>query len=147
MAVNLSRPNDPAKAQETLAALSAYIAARVFDNYCSVDQYRAFVEHGVASTGQDVTTVEYAVDLELERMGAANELRLLAELDSALHRFTAGDRKLDSKEKDDAMQLVCKSRPGFRYGLRVDVAEAAILAYCRAHNVKQKVGLFSWAVP
>jgi hypothetical protein len=130
-----------------LAALGAYIAARVFDNYCPVDQYRAFVEHGVTSTGRDVTTVEYAVDLELERMGAANELRLLAELDSALHRFTASDRKLDSKEKDDAMQLVCKLRPGFRSGLRVDVAEAAILAYCRAHSVKQKVGLFSWAVP
>jgi hypothetical protein len=147
MAVNLSRPNDPAKAQETLAALSVYVAARVFDNYCSVDQYRAFVEHGVTSTGQDMATVEHAVDLELERMGAANELRLLAELDGALHRFTASDRKLDSKEKGDAMQLVCKSRPGFCSGLRVDVAEAAILAYCRAHNVKQKVGFFSWAVP
>lgn len=147
MAVNLSRPNDPAKPQETLAALSAYIAARVFDDYCSVDEYRAFVTHGVASTGQDVVTVEHAVDLQLERMGAANELRLLAELDSALHRFTASDRKLDAKEKDDAVQLVCKSRPGFCHGLRYEVAQAAILAYCRAHNVKQKVGLFSWAVP
>jgi hypothetical protein len=147
MAVTLSRPNDPAKPQETLATLGAYIAARVFDNYCPVDQYRAFVEHGVTSTAQDVTTVEHAVDLELERMGAANELRLLAELDGALHRFTASDRKLDSKEKMDALQLVCKSRPGFRSGLRTEVAEAAILAYCRAHNVKQKVGLFSWAVP
>jgi hypothetical protein len=147
MAVNLSRPNDPAKPQETLSALSAYIAARVFDDYCSADEYRAFVAHGVTSTGQDVNTVEHAVDLELERMGAANELRLLAELESALHRFTASDRRLDPKEKDDAMQLVTKSRPGVRRGLRFEVADAAVLAYCRAHSVKQKAGMFSWAVP
>jgi hypothetical protein len=147
MAVNLSRSTTPATGQETLVTFGAYVAARVFDSYCSVAQYRTFVEYGVANAGLGEKIAEHAVDLELERLGAVNEMRLLAELDAALHRFTASDRKLDAKEKTDARQLVCKSRPGFRFGLRPEVADAAILAYCRAHMIKQKTGMFSWAVP
>lgn len=147
MAVNLVRPHDPIAGQETLASFGVYISLRVFDSYCSAAQYRNFVEYGMANTGHDRKPIEHSIDLELERMGAANEQRLLEELDAALRRFTASDRKLDDKEKSDALQLVCKSRPGFRFGLRPETAEATILAYCRTNGVKQKSGWFAWAIP
>lgn len=76
MAVNLTRTNDPTAGQETLASVGAYVAVRVFDGYCSAAQYRDFVGYGVTNTGHDQRTIEHSIDLELERLGAANEQRL-----------------------------------------------------------------------
>ena len=127
--------------------LRQHVGTRVFDAYCSAQEYWSLVRYGVETAGLNERTVENALDMELERLGAANEARLLQELEGALGRFTGADRKLDKKDRVDALQLVCRARPGFRCGLKPGVAEAAIDAYCRANAIKVKTGLFSWGVP
>lgn len=87
------------------------------------------------------------VDMELESRGWANEAKLLDELDSLLRRFTEKDKKLDEKERADAVQMVCKAKAGYTKGLDFDTAERRIVEYCRANGVKVKVGFFKWAVP
>jgi hypothetical protein len=147
MAVNITRTSSTPGTQDAASLFRQHVEARVFDHYCSSEEYRAIAQYGVETAGFEPRKVENALDLELERLGAANEVRLLLELESALSRFTSSDRKLSPKEKKDALQLVCKSRPGFRFGLKPEVAEAAILAYCRKNSVKVKTGILSWAVP
>jgi hypothetical protein len=146
MAVDITRSGSSPIGSDPLTSFRKHIASRVFDDYCPEAEYRSLTQHGLGLIG-DVVKVQAALDLELERLGAVNERRLLEELESVLNRFTGSDKKLDQKEKTDAMQLVCKARPGFRAGLRHEVAEAAIVTYCRTHSVKVKTGLFSWAVP
>jgi hypothetical protein len=147
MVVSVNRTNPASGGQDLYVIYRQYIQSHIVDNYCAVADYRSLVKHGAEVIGLDNQTAENALDLELERLGIANESRLLQELESTLYRFTASDKKLDPKEKTDALQLVCKSRPGYRTGLKYDIAESAITAYCRTKGIKVKTGIFSWAVP
>src|SRR5574338_244066 len=147
MAISLNRSGPAPSAQDPLEAFRQYISVRVMDGYCATEDYQALIRYGIDNAKLDPKVVKNALDLELDRIGAVNEVALVEELESALHRFTASDKKLDKKERNDAMQLVCKTRPGYGKGLRYELAESTITAYCRAHGVKLKTGLFSWSIP
>jgi hypothetical protein len=124
-----------------------HVPAKVFDAYCEASAWRNLVEEGVRSFGLDRKTAELALDMELERLGVANETALLRETEAMLKQFTDRDRKLDGKERSDIVQLACRAKSGYSKGLRHEVAEAFIVDFCRQNGVKVKVGLFKWAVP
>ncbi len=85
--------------------------------------------------------------ITIRNKGIANEIALIAELKDLLHRFTDADKKLDPKEKDDALQFVCRSRPGFNKGLVFEVANRCLLEFCRTYRVKIKTGFMKWQIP
>ncbi|MFK3889750.1 TerD family protein [Sphingomonas sp. NPDC079357] len=114
--------------------------------YCQTSERQALIAQGV-KLGVKRDDAETAVDLELERLGVANEAVLIERLDGLLRRFTDNDAKLDDKERRDALQLVCKPRAGFAEGLRHDVADQYVTRFCRDRRVKVKLGLLRWAVP
>lgn len=148
MAVNI-RPSSPTDLPSSVAPdvmFRDHIRGRI-DGYCSSESYATLTKYGVESCGLDMLKAQIVLDLELELHFVASERKLLANLQDSLHRFTAGDRKLDAKEHKDAIQMVCKAAPGYRHGLNLQLAEAAVLEYCRAHQVKMKSGMFSWAIP
>ena len=124
-----------------------WIASQVFDNYCSAADCSALEKHGVSHFGQELKQSKLIVELELKSLGAVNETSLLSDLDSMLVSFTTIDRKLNPKEHEDSIQLICRARNGFPKGLRHQVAEQYILEFCRRNRVKLKKGLFSWEIP
>ncbi len=123
------------------------IAGRVFDAYCAVDAYAALVSDAVVRFSVERRTAELAVDMELEALSAVNETALLRETDTMLRQFTDRDRRLDEKTRLDVIQMVCRPKPGYAKGLKHDIAESHITAFCRQNGVKVKAGLFHWAVP
>ena len=147
MAISLNRSGSVPIFEDPLDAFRKHISVRVMDGYCSTEEFQAIIRYGIDSAKLDPKVAKNALDLELDRIGAVNEVALIEELESALHRFTASDKKLDNKERNDAMQLVCKTRSGYGKGLRYELAESTITAYCRAHGVKVKTGVFSWSIP
>lgn len=148
MAVNI-RPPQPTVAaplSDSAQGFRDFVRARV-DGYCSEEHYNFLVTHAVSEYAFDLMRAHITLDLELERLFVANEKKLVTELYDALHRFTANDKKLDKKEESDAIQLVCRARSGFRYGLNHDLAQNVVNNFCRSNGVKKKTGLFSWAIP
>lgn len=114
--------------------------------YCGSSEREALIGAGVRG-GLDRSSAETVLDLELERLGIANEAALLVRLEALLRRFTDKDRRLDDKERRDAVQLVCRAAAGFAEGMRHDVADDYVVRFCRERGVKVKVGLLKWAVP
>jgi len=101
----------------------------------------------VTTHGLDLHVATMLVDMELEVAQSANEQRLTEELDGLLRRFTDSDKKLDAKERSDAIQMVCKPKTGYSKGLAFEVAEKRVVAFCRANGVKVKVGFLRWDIP
>ena len=127
-------------------AFRAAIAARGLAGYCDVDERAALLREG-ARVGLAAATAQALLDLTLERGGIANEAVLLEGLDKMLRQFTDQDRKLDPKEQRDALQMVCRPAPGYTKGLRADVADRAVIDFCRARGVKLRTGWLGWKVP
>lgn len=125
----------------------AHLEKRTFDGYCDAATWRLLVEHGTRVCSLDEKGAGVAVDMELETRSVANELALLSEMGAVLRQFSEKDKKLDAKERSDAIQYVCRPKPGYSKGLRYDVAEAFVTDFCRQNGVKVKVGIFKWAVP
>jgi hypothetical protein len=146
MAVDLTRGSPALTEQNPVEKYRAHIRSRMLDDYCSSSEYRSLIKQGL-ELQVDPQMTEKILDLALESSGIANETRLLQELEAALFRFTGADKKLDPKEKNDALQMVCKARPGYKRGLSFETAESTITMYCRNHSIKLKTGIFSWTVP
>ena len=142
-----SPPLNVAPSGDPIEALRTKISQKVFDSYCETSTRSELIRHALNDLGLESSRASMAVDMELESVGCANEHKLLEELEGMLHRFTDKDKKLDQKERADAIQMVCKARQGYAKGLSVDVAEKRVLEYCRAHQVKVKVGFLRWDVP
>jgi len=148
--VDLTKPTSVAPGQfavDSIEILRSEVANKIYDQYCDRAVRMELIRHAIADFGVEPTRAQVLIDMELDSLGFVNEYVLCNELNGLLHRFTDGDRKLSNKERQDAMQMVCKARPGLSKGLAFDVAERLITEFCRAHNVKVKVGLFSWAIP
>ena len=127
--------------------LRSRVEARVYDMYCDCATRSELIRQGNTEIGIEPTQSIHIIDMELEALSCANEQRLIDELDSLLHRFTDKDKKLDDKERDDAIQMVCRPKPGYTKGLAFDIAGQRIDNFCRAHGVKIKKGFFRWALP
>jgi hypothetical protein len=130
-----------------LPSLQLEIRDKVFDNYCDESTSNSLVQYGVQKCGLDKKKAEIILAMELESKWITNEKMLLAELDSLLHRFTDSDKKLDEKEKNDAIQFLCRARSGYSQGLNFDVATRYIATFCRNNRVKMKVGFLRWEIP
>lgn len=150
MAINIGKGSaaGPAAsdAGDALEGFRALIARRVDPDYCTAAEREALIREGV-NLGLSRTDAEGAFDLELESGFTANEHALLAKLDANLRQFTDKDKKLDDKERRDAVQLACRPSIGYRQGLRFDVAERYLVQFCRTNGVKVKTGFMRWAVP
>ena len=118
-----------------------------FDGYCDVKTRAELLRQATNDCGVPPEKAQVIIDMELESNGVVSEKKLLAELELMLKQFTDKDKKLDPKERNDAMQYVCKARAGYSKGLDYDVAERYIISFCRANSVKVKVGLLKWAIP
>lgn len=123
------------------------VAQRVYEAYCDSALRIELIRHGVSDLALDPSTAGHVTDMELDSLGYVNEARLLDELDSLLRRFTDNDKKLDQKERADAIQIVCRPKPGFAKGLAFDIAEKRVVEFCRANRVKVKVGFLRWEIP
>ncbi len=145
MSIDLQKQNSGGwKGEEELRK---QVAIRVFDNYCDRQTEQELLRTGIDKFGMDSQTAKIILEMELEQLGAANERRLLEELEGQLHQFADKDKKLDKKERDDAVQYVCKPRTGYSKGLNYQVADRYITEFCRANTVKVKVGMFNWVIP
>jgi len=122
-------------------------ANRVFDGYCAAVQFHAIMAEAASAFGLDKGLASATLDIELERMGVANETLLLREMEAMLRQFTDRDKKLDEKERSDLVQLFCKPKAGYSKGLSISVAQEFIVDFCRQNRVKVKAGIFKWAVP
>lgn len=155
MSINLNKSaTPPSSAQpapqptgDPIVAMRSKIASRVFDTYCDSALRAELIRHGVADLGLDLARATIILDMELEAAFCVNEHRLTEELDGLLRRFTDKDKKLDPKERIDAIQIVCKAKSGYSKGLAFDVAEKRVIEFCRANRVKVKVGLLRWDIP
>ena len=145
MAIIIKRPASSIDAPT--AQFRNHIRSRVSDAYCSMEDYSRFVKFGVDNLAFERQTAKAVLDVTLETLSVVNEPKLVQELESILHRFTFADKRLDAKEKTNAIQLVCKARMGYGKGLSHEVAEQTILNYCRANDIKVKTGFLSWSVP
>jgi len=122
------------------------VSSKPFDGYCSTTERQALVREAQL-IGLDPAGAEIVLDFELERRRIANEAVLLQRLESILHQFTDDDKKLDDKERRDALQLACRPAGGCSKGLQYDVAEDYVTRFCRMNGVRVKAGLFKWIVP
>lgn len=120
---------------------------RVFESYCDEKMRMDLLRQATNDCGVPADKAQVIIDMELESRGFVNEKKLLLELEAMLKQFTDKDKKLDPKEREDAMQYVCKPRSGYSKGLKFDVAETFITSFCRANRVKVKMGFFKWDVP
>lgn len=137
----------PQPVADPMGALRNRIAARVFDGYCDAALRSALIRQGVMDLGMESAQAALLTDMVLEDLACANEQKLCDELTDMLRQFTARDKKLDSKERSDAIQIACKPKPGFAKGLSLSIADALVVDFCRAHGVRVKVGLLRWAIP
>ncbi len=142
-----SAPQSSPQQGDPVESLRIKIASRVFDSYCDSVLRTDLIRYGVSDLGIDPSKAAIVTDMELEAMGCANEAKLCEELDGLLRRFTDHDKKLDAKERSDAIQMVCRAKPGYLKGLAFDVAERRVVEFCRANRVRVKVGMFRWDVP
>lgn len=128
-------------------AFEAHLAAELGDAYCSAGQFGALVAYAGRQWSMPRARAETLLAMWLEQHHAVNEKQLLAELDGLLHAFTHDDRKLDKKERQDALQSICTPRPGYARGLDSVEAERYLIEFCRINSVRVRVGLFKWQVP
>ncbi|MCM8620207.1 MULTISPECIES: hypothetical protein [Candidatus Accumulibacter] len=132
---------------DPVAALRNRIAARVFGGYCDSVLRGELIQQGISDFGLEPAKAALLTDVALEGLGCANEQKLCDELTDLLRRFTDQDKKLDPKERSDAIQMVCKPRFGYSKGLELKVADALVVNFCRANGVRVKVGLLRWTIP
>lgn len=116
------------------------------DDYCDADTLQQFLRAG-SNAGIDSFSARNLIEMELERASIVNEQRLLEDLEEILFRLTGREKRLKTKDRQDAMQFVCKARSGFSRGLDPQVATRFVLDFCRTNLVAQKAGLFQWKVP
>lgn len=128
-------------------AFRTRVTNQIFDGYCDEKARADLLRQATNDCGIPADKAMVILDMELESKGCVNEKKLLSELEAMLRQFTDKDKKLDPKEREDAMQYVCKARSGYSKGLAYDVAERYIVNFCRANSVKVKTGLFKWAIP
>lgn len=132
---------------DPVESLKSQLAIKIFDGYCDETTFSGLIQYAIQNCGVDQKKAEIILAMELESKGVANEKLLLTELDSLLHRFTDGDKKLDEKEKNDSIQFLCKARTGYTEGLNFEVANRYITTFCRNNRVKIKMGFLKWGIP
>ena len=123
-----------------------HIADSISNSYCDSVSFSALLRYGKNVLALDVRRVESILSVALQRLNVVNEKALLDELDALLHVFTDTEKKLDKKSRVDALQSVCKPRPGAMKGVDPEIAERYINDFCRKHSVMQRSGIWGWKI-
>lgn len=123
-----------------------YVAENISNSYCDSRFFGILFAHGKQTLGLDERRVQSMLTLTLERLNVVNEKALLDELDNFLQTMTGTEKKLSSKGRTDALQHVCKPRPGKAKGLDPGVAELFITNFCRQNGVREKSGFWGWKI-
>lgn len=125
---------------------SIHIADSISNSYCDSVSFSALLRYGKNTLALDIRRVESILSVALLRLNVVNEKALLDELDALLHVFTDTEKKLDKKSRVDALQSVCKPRPGSMKGVDPEIAERYINDFCRKHSVMQRSGIWGWKI-
>jgi hypothetical protein len=147
MAVELDKSSKEPIHGQDIEKLRMFVQKRMLDDYCNKSDYEELFRFAISDCQINNRKAVIVIESELEALKITNEKKLLIELEEVLQQFTQSDKKLDEKEKADAIQMVCKPRVGFAQGLKYDTAEVFILQFCRKNSVKVKVGFLRWAIP
>ncbi|SDM75190.1 hypothetical protein SAMN05216517_10658 [Janthinobacterium sp. OK676] len=123
-----------------------HIADSISNSYCDSVSFSSLLRYGKKALALDVRRVESILSMALQRLNVVNEKVLLDELDALLHVFTDTEKKLDKKSRGDALQSVCKPRPGAMRGVDPETAERYINDFCRKHSVMQRSGIWGWKI-
>ena len=126
--------------------VSKCFSVQLGNDYCDQSQFQFLVASGT-QMGLDATSVRSMLEMALEKSGVVNESRLLSELAEMLSRLAGSQRRLRTKDFQDALQYVCKPRPGCRKGLNMSTATQFAIEHCRNTQITMKAGLFSWKIP
>lgn len=137
---------DPVLLDDEQKKYSIHIADSISNSYCDSISFGALLRYGKSTLGLDIRRVESILSVALQRLNVVNEKALLDELDALLHVFTDTEKKLDKKSRIDALQSICKPRPGAMKGADPEIAEQYINDFCRKHNVMQKSGIWGWKI-
>ncbi|WP_300759195.1 hypothetical protein [Janthinobacterium sp.] len=129
---------------DRLSSFHRDIADHISNAYCDSATFAKLLRHGQNMLGLDARRVHAILSMALERLHAVNEQALLDELDALLHVCTDAEKKLDKKERIDALQTVCKARPGVKKGMDPAIAERFITDFCRRNAVMERSGLWGW---
>lgn len=131
---------------DSLSNFHRDIADSISDAYCNSATFAKLLRQGQNMLGLDARRVHAILSMALERLHAVNEQALLDELNALLHVFTDAEKKLDKKNRIDALQSVCKVRPGTKKGMDPTIAERFITDFCRRNSVRERAGLWGWKV-
>ncbi|WFR78888.1 hypothetical protein P9875_24835 [Janthinobacterium rivuli] len=123
-----------------------HIADSISNSYCDSVSFGALLRYGKNALALDIRRVESILSVALQRLNVVNEKALLDELDALLHVFTDTEKKLDKKSRVDALQSICKPRPGAMKGVDPEIAERYINDFCRKHSVMQRSGIWGWKI-
>lgn len=139
-------PSATSVPDDQLKKFHQYIADNISNSYCDNRFFDILLVHGKQTLDMDERRVQSMLTLTLERLNVVNEKALLDELKHFLQSMTAAEKKLSSKSRTDALQHVCKPRPGRGRGLDPSVAEQFITNFCRQNGVREKSGLWGWKI-
>ena len=115
--------------------------------YCDEQVFQNLLRYAIDDCGIDAIKAKARIDFELEQGEILNESRKIEELYSLLQRFTQNDKRLDAKERDDALQIVSNKKSGYAKSLNPEVANAHLIKFCRDNGIKIKTSLFKWEIP
>lgn len=132
--------------EDGLSVFHRDIADSISNAYCDSATFAKLLRQGQNMLALEERRVNAIVSMALERLHAVNEQALLEELEALLHVFTDAEKKLDKKERIDALQSACKARPGMKKGMDAAIAERFITDFCRRNAVKERSGLWGWKV-
>ncbi|MBB5367673.1 MULTISPECIES: hypothetical protein [unclassified Janthinobacterium] len=132
--------------EDSLSSFHRDIADHISNAYCDGATFAKLLRRGQSMLGLDARRVHAILSMALERLHAVNEQALLDELDALLHVCTDAEKKIDKKERIDALQTVCKARPGVKKGMDPAIAERFITDFCRRNSVRERSGLWGWKV-
>lgn len=137
---------NPAQLDEAQRKFSIYIADSISNSYCDLATFSVLSRYGKSVLGLDMRRVESILSLALQRLNVVNEKVLLDDLHALLHVFTGTKKRLDKKNRIDALQSVCKPRYGAMKGVDPEVVERHINDFCRKNGVMQRSGIWGWKV-
>jgi hypothetical protein len=134
--------------EHTLENLKKRILDLSFQSkYCDIQTFQSLIRFAIDDCGLDEFNASATIEFELEQNCILHEGKKIEELYSLLQRFTKNDKKLDEKERADALQIVSRKKPGYLKALNPEVATSHVIKFCRDNEVKIKTGLFKWEIP
>jgi DNA topoisomerase VI subunit B len=115
--------------------------------YCDIASFEKLMAFALGDCVMNELNAKATIEIEFENNHILHELKKIEELNALLQRFTQQDKKLDAKEREDAIQKVSRKKAGYSKALNPEVVVSYLDKFCRDNGVKVKTGLFKWEIP